>query len=391
MKKICVVTATRAEYGVLKNTINCIANDKDLELQLVVTGTHLSKDFGYTVNEIEEDGFPISERVEILMSSDSTIGISKTMGIAFISFADVFSRLEPDIIIVVGDRYELIPICSCAMNARIPIAHISGGETTEGAIDEAVRHCITKMSYLHFPGCEEYRKRIIQLGEAPNRVFNFGDVGVENIYKTSFLSKEELEETLNFSLVKPYASVTFHPVTLEGDDVEKQCTELFNAIKDFNDMNFIFTKANADTGGRIINRMIDDFVSKNSNCIAFSSLGIKRYLSLLKYSEFVLGNSSSGIIEAPCFHKPTVNIGNRQSGRLRAKSVIDCDANCNEIKKAINIARSDSFKKIAKDAINPYGSGDTSVNIVKTIKAFLMKDAINLQKKFYDLPKECIK
>ncbi|NBI63086.1 UDP-N-acetylglucosamine 2-epimerase (hydrolyzing) [Clostridiales bacterium] len=386
MKKICVVTATRAEYGVLKNVIKEIQNDQELELSLIVTGTHLSEEFGMTVNEIKEDGFPISERVDILLGSDLPQGISKTMGIAFISFADLLARERPDMLLVLGDRYELIPICGCAMNAKIPIAHISGGETTEGAIDECVRHCVTKMSYLHFPGCEEYRRRIIQLGESPDRVFNFGDTGVENIKKAELLTKKDLEHSLNFKLDRPYASVTFHPVTLGMESVEAQCAQLFQAILQFPDMKFVFTKANSDAGGRKINKLIDEFVEMNKdNCIAYASLGIKRYLSLVKYSEFVLGNSSSGVIEAPCFHKPTVNVGDRQKGRLKAASVIDCTTETARIVEAMKKARSTEFKKLAKNAKNPYGEGDTAINIVRVIKEFLYTKKINLRKKFYDL------
>lgn len=387
MKKICVVTATRAEYGLLKNVINEIMCDEELILSLIVTGAHLSEDFGMTVKDIERDGYPINERVDILMSSDSPQCISKTMGVAFISFADVFARETPDLLLVLGDRYELIPICCSAMNAGIPIAHISGGETTEGAIDESIRHCVTKMSHLHFPGCEEYRKRIIQLGEAPERVFNFGDVGVENILKIELLDKKGLENSINFKLDKPYACVTFHPVTLERDDINTQCKNLLGAISKFTDMKFVFTKANADAGGRQINRMIEEFVDNHKeSCAVFSSLGLQRYLSLIKNSEFVLGNSSSGIVEAPCFYKPTVNIGNRQTGRLKAESIIDCDASKDGIVKAIEKARSIEFKNIAKEAVNPYKGEDTSKHIVETIKGFLNSQKVELKKKFHDLP-----
>lgn len=387
MKKICIVTATRAEYGLLKNVINEIMCDEELSLSLIVTGMHLSEDFGMTVEEIEADGYPIAEKIDILMNSDLPQAISKTMGIASISFADVFEREQPDLLIVLGDRYELLPICCCAMNAQIPIAHIAGGETTEGAIDECVRHCVTKMSYLHFPGCEKYRKRIIQLGESPDRVFNYGDVGIENVLKMELLTKNELEHSIGYKLDRPYASVTFHPVTLEPTDVKKQCVNLLEAISKFPDMKFVFTKANADSGGRLINRMIDDFVSKYSgNCIAFKSLGLKRYLSLLKYSEFVLGNSSSGIVEAPCFNIPTINVGNRQAGRIKAESIIDCDSDSVEIVQAIKKARSNSFRELAKKSVNPYFGEDTAKQIVKTIKFFLINRKIDLRKKFYDLP-----
>lgn len=392
MKKVCVITATRAEYGLLRNTIKQIDEDSDLELSLVVTGAHLSRSFGYTVKEIENDHFPIAARIDILLEADSAAAISKTMGIAMISFADFLEKENPDMLLVLGDRYELIPFCSCALVAKIPIAHIAGGESTEGAIDECVRHCVTKMSYLHFAGCEEYRQRIIQLGEAPERVFNYGDTGVENIEKMFFLSKSDLEKEINFRLDRPYAVVTFHPETLSNNSISRQCQELFCAIEKFPNMKFIFTKANADAGGREINQYIDEFVSRHKeNCIAFQSLGLLRYLSLVKYSDLVLGNSSSGIIEAPCFDVPTVNVGKRQEGRLRAKSVIDCNTAELEIVDAMNQALSRSFRTSILECQNPYGGGNTSYKIVQTIKDFIYNKSITVEKRFYDLPKEVIK
>lgn len=385
MKSIGVITATRAEYGVLKNTIKAINDDEELELILIVTGTHLLYEYGHTVDEIIEDGFIISEQVDINMQSDDLVGICKSMSKASDLFAEVFARRNPDMIIVVGDRYELLPICSVAMNACIPIAHISGGETTEGAIDEAVRHCITKMSYLHFPGCEEYRKRIIQLGENPDRVFNYGDIGVENIVKMQFMSKEELEKSIGFKLDKPYFSVTFHPVTLEKNTAKKQIEEVLSALDERSQYQYIITKANADYGNLEINESIDDFVSTRENCVAYESLGIKRYLSLLKYSSGVIGNSSSGIVEAPVMKIPTINIGDRQKGRLKADSIIDCNPVKDEILAAIDKSQNDEFKSICKDTVSLYGIGDTSEKIVETIKDFLINDKINLKKKFYDV------
>lgn len=385
MKKICVVTSTRAEYGLLRNVIQCIEDDKDLELNLIVTGTHLSSDYGLTVKEIEQDGWPISEKIDILMNSNDSQGIAKTMGIALISFGEVFTRNKPDMLIVLGDRYELIPICSAAMVSRIPIAHISGGETTQGAIDECIRHSITKMSFLHFPGCEEYRRRIIQLGENPDRVFNFGDVGVENIQKIKCLSKKELEERIQFKLDKPYYSVTFHPVTLEDNSALNQIEELLQAIDDFDQCKFIFTYANADMGGEIINKRIEHYVNEHKNCIAFKSMGSLNYLSSLKYAEGIIGNSSSGIVEAPCFKIPTINIGNRQAGRLQANSIINVTANASEIKKAIQETMLPSNKLKYQKTNHPYAGGNTASNIVNTIKEFLKEDEINLQKEFYDV------
>lgn len=385
MKKICVVTATRAEYGALKQTIKRILSDTALSLCLVVTGTHLSPAHGYTVEEIEKDGFPIAEKLEILQKTDSEVEICTTMGRALSLFGAMYARQNPDFVIVCGDRYELLPICSSALIFGIPIAHISGGEVTEGAIDDTIRHCVTKMSYLHFPGCEEYRRRIIQLGEAPERVFNFGDVGVENIRRTDYLSREELEESLNISFLGKFASVTFHPVTLERDSAEKQTAALISALAAFPDITFIVTMANADFQGQIINKIFEESSANYANIHCYASLGAKRYLSLLKHADFVIGNSSSGIVEAPCFGIPTVNIGDRQKGRLKADSVIDCEPTEASIRATIEQAMSSEFREIARKAKNPYGDGNTSGQIVETIKKFLLNNKIDLKKGFYDL------
>lgn len=388
MKKICVVTSSRAEYGLLRNLIDRIYHDPELELCLVATGMHLSPEFGLTVREIESDGYTIAEKIDILMSSDTEASISKTMGIAFISFADMFTRQLPDMLVVLGDRYELLPICGCAVNAHVPIAHISGGETTEGAIDECIRHCISKMSYLHFPGCESYRKRIIQLGEEPNRVFNFGDVGVELTQTIELLEKDNLDKSIQFSLEKPFASVTFHPATLDKGLAAKQIDELLIAISHFPDMSFIFTKANADADGRIINEKIDFFVAENDNCVVFKSLGVQRYLSIIKYCSVVIGNSSSGIVEAPSFGVPTVNIGDRQKGRLQASSIINCQPLAEDIIRAIKFSQTDEFLNVARNTINPYGAGNTSECILETIKRFLYEESISLKKRFYNIDYE---
>lgn len=385
LKKIAVVTATRAEYGILKNVIDKIYLSEELELCLMVTGAHLDPTYGMTVKEIEEDGYPIEEKIDILLSSNTPIAVSKTMGLAMISFAEAFDRQKPDLLIVLGDRYELLSVCSAAMNAQIPIAHISGGETTQGAIDESVRHCITKMSYLHFPGCEEYRKRIIQLGEAPERVYNLGDVGVEVIRTMPKMTKQELEESIGFSLDKPYLSVTFHPTTLELDETEEQMGELLHALEAYPEMIFVFTKANADANGKIINTMIDEYVGSHANCVAFASLGSKRYLNLLRYSNGVLGNSSSGIVEAPVFGIPTINIGNRQKGRLQADSILNCEPKENQIIEMIAKSQSREFVELARKVKNPYGDGDTSKEIVRVITEYLYQNKISLEKKFYDI------
>lgn len=384
-KKICVLTATRAEYGLLKPIIEKLINIEEFDVRLVATGAHLSPEFGMSYKEIESDGFVIDEKIEILLSADTSSSISKSMGLVMISFADYFDRLKPDMLIILGDRYESLAVAMVAMNQRIPIAHLYGGETTEGAIDESIRHAITKLSYLHFTSTEEYRNRVIQLGEHPERVFCVGAVGIENILKENLMSKSELEESIRFNLDKPYAVVTFHPVTLEDNKSEEHIKALLDVCETYKDMKFIFTKANADSGGRIINKMIDNFVERNNNAVAFTSLGRIRYLSALKYCTMVIGNSSSGLTEAPSFGIPTINIGDRQKGRLQATSVINCEPNKEDIKRAIEHALSNDFIIIAKNTNNLYGDGNTSSKIVEGIKYFLINDVIDLKKNFFDV------
>lgn len=385
MKKICIITGTRAEYGLLKPLIRDVNEDSQLTLQLVVTGMHLSPEFGLTYREIIQDGFCIDEKVEILLSSDTPTGISKSMGLAMISFSECFARLQPDMIVVLGDRYEIFSVVSVASVARIPVAHLQGGETTEGAFDEGFRHSITKMSYLHFTSTEEYRKRVIQLGEDPSRVFNVGAIGLESIKKSKLLTREELVESINFTLGKRTALVTFHPVTLENNSSKNQFQKLLEALDEIKDLKIIFTKANSDTDGRIINKMIDDYTTINQEkATSFTSLGQLRYLSAIKYTDVVVGNSSSGIIEAPSLNKPTVNIGDRQRGRVQAGSIINCQPEKNDIIVAINKALSEEFKHKLKDIKNPYGEGNVSVFVIEEIKRVLSQD-INLKKKFYDL------
>lgn len=384
MKKISVLTATRAEYGLLKPIIEKLNTVVEFDVRIVVTGAHLSPEFGLTYKEIEQDGIAIDEKIEILLSADTPASISKSMGIALISFADYFERLKPDMLIVLGDRFETLAVCTAAMNQRIPIAHLYGGETTEGAIDESIRHAITKLSYLHFTSTENYRNRVIQLGEQPDRVFCVGAIGIENILNLNLLSKNELEAAIHFKLDKPYAMVTYHPVTLEEDHSAEQFQAVLDVCKEYQNMNFIFTKANADANGRIINQMIDDYLEENNHATAFTSLGVIRYLSALKYCAMVMGNSSSGLLEAPSFGVPTINIGERQKGRLQAISVINCNPSYEDIKKAIDLALSEEFKNKAKKTVNPFGEGNTSDKVVATIKEFLLNQRIELKKKFYD-------
>ena len=384
-KRISILTATRAEYGLLKSVIGKLKQMDELEVRIVVTGAHLSPEFGLTYQEIENDGYPIDEKIEILLSADTPAAISKSMGLAMISFADYFNRISPDLLIVLGDRYETLAVATVAMNQRIPIAHLYGGETTEGALDESIRHAITKLSYLHFTSTEEYRKRVIQLGENPERVFCVGAIGIENIKQGKLLTKPELEESIQFRLDKPYAVVTFHPVTLEDNESKKQTHALLNTCSLFAGMKFLFTKANADTNGRIINEMIDQYVENHENAIAVTSLGMVRYLSALRYASMVIGNSSSGLVEAPSFGIPTINIGDRQKGRLQSESVINCRPTSTDIEKAMRLALTSEFIAKAKNTVNPYGDGNVSEKIADTIRKFLAEGKINLKKEFYDL------
>ncbi|WP_295020697.1 UDP-N-acetylglucosamine 2-epimerase [Sulfurimonas sp.] len=382
-RRICVVTGTRAEYGLLYWLMKEIEADNALELQLIVTGMHLSPEFGLTYKEIEKD-FKIDKKIEMLLSSDTSVGISKSMGLAQISFAEAYEELKPDMLVVLGDRYEIFSCVSAAMIARIPIAHLHGGETTEGAFDESIRHSITKMSHLHFTATEEYKNRVIQLGEQPERVLNVGGMGIENIKRLELLSKEEFETSIEFKLNKRNILVTFHPVTLENSTAMTQFQELLNAIDELNDTNIIFTKANSDTDGRIINGMIDEYVSKNSDkAVGFTSLGQLRYLSALQYVDAMVGNSSSGLAEAPSFKIGTINIGDRQKGRIKADSVIDCEPIKSSIVQAFEKLYSPEFKEILKTVKNPYGDGCASERIIKEIKKVDLNNI--LKKSFYNL------
>lgn len=385
MKKVCVVTGTRAEYGLLRPLIQKINNDNDIELQLVVTGMHLSPEFGLTYREIEQDGFEITERNEMLLSSDTPNGITKSVGLGMIGFADIFTRIVPDMVVILGDRYEALTAATAAMIHRIPIAHIHGGELTLGAIDDSIRHSITKMSTLHFTSTEEYRRRVIQLGEKPERVFYVGALGVENIKTQKLMNREELSQSIGFSLDMPYVLVTFHPVTLENDTAYKQFDNLLAALDRFPEYRIIFTKANADTDGRVINQKIDIYVKNNKGrAVAHTSLGMIRYLSTLQYCEMIIGNSSSGIVEAPSFKIPTVNIGDRQLGRIRAKSVIDCMNDIDSISTAIRKAKELKAKKELDDIKNPYERSGTSENILFEMRKYLWENDV-IKKKFYDI------
>ena len=386
MKRIGIMTGTRAEYGLLKSLMQEINKDNDLELYLIVSGMHLSPEFGMTYQEIEEDGFEINAKVEMLLSSDSPAGISKSIGLGVIGFADEFQRADLDMLILLGDRYEALSAAICAMVMRIPIAHLHGGEVTEGAIDEGIRHSITKMSYLHFTSTEQYRNRVIQLGENPERVFYVGALGVENIKKINLMTKEELERSIHFEIDENTVVVTYHPVTLENNTVEEQFLNLLKVLDRNPKIRMIFTKANADTNGRIVNELIDKYAAQNSErACAFMSLGQKRYLSALKYCRIVIGNSSSGIIEAPSFGKPIINIGDRQKGRICADSVINCGYTQQEIQQAMETALTEEFENKARKCRNPYEKENTAANIISVIKDYLLNDKIKLKKGFYDI------
>ncbi|HLD23279.1 MAG TPA: UDP-N-acetylglucosamine 2-epimerase, partial [Sulfuricurvum sp.] len=355
MRKICVITGTRAEYGLLYYLMSAIESDPELELQIIATGMHLSPEFGLTYKEIEKD-FTITKKIEMLLSSDTPVGISKSMGLAQISFAESFEELKPDIVVVLGDRFEIFSAASAAMISRIPLIHLHGGETTEGAFDESIRHSITKMSHLHFTATEEYLNRVIQLGEHPSRVFNVGGMGIDAIQRITLLNKAELEKSINFTFGKKNLLVTFHPVTLERHTASKQFQQLLDALDTLEDTHIIFTKANSDTDGRIINTMIDTYVSKNTHkAIAFASMGQLRYLSALQFVDAVVGNSSSGLLEAPSFKIGTINIGDRQRGRLKAASVIDSSPNQKDIHESLIRLYSSEFKHQLTAVTNPYG------------------------------------
>ena len=383
-RRACIITGSRAEYGLLKPLIREIEKDVDLNLQLLVTGMHLSPEFGLTYRQIEEDGFKINKKIETLLSSDTPVGISKSMGLGMIGFAEAYADLEPDIIVLLGDRFEIFSAAAAAMIARIPIAHLHGGEATEGLIDEPIRHSITKMSHLHFTATEEYRRRVIQLGEDPTSVFNVGGLGIDNIRKLKLMSREEFEDSINFKLGSKNLLITFHPVTLEHATAGDQFQNLLNALDELQNTKIIFTKPNADTEGRLIIKMIDDYVSRNSRkSIAFVSLGQLRYLSALKFVDACVGNSSSGLAEAPTFKIGTINIGDRQRGRIKADSVIDCESNKESILTAIRKLYSKEFQEKLKDVENPYGEGGATEKIKKIIKEIELVDI--LKKSFYDL------
>ena len=384
MRKICIVTGSRAEWGLLSGLARKITDDPELELQIIATNMHLSPEFGLTYREIERQGFRINRKVEMLLSSDTANATGKSVGLATIGFSDAYEDLAPDMLLVLGDRYEILAAVTAALFYKIPVAHLHGGEVTEGAYDDAIRHAITKMSHLHFTSTEEYRRRVIQLGEQPERVFHVGAIGIDNIRHIALLDKKVLEEQLDFPFDRKTVLVTYHPETLDAIPVEEQFRNLLEALDDRQDIRILFTLPNSDTGGRIIIRMIEEFVARNKQRVrAYTSLGQLRYLSALQFVAAVVGNSSSGILEVPSFGKPTLDIGNRQKGRLAADSVVHCGVSGTEISEGLDRVLSDAFAKQAACTQNPYEKKDTALEIWRVLKNYPLNGIV--QKTFYDI------
>jgi GDP/UDP-N,N'-diacetylbacillosamine 2-epimerase (hydrolysing) len=384
MRKVCVVTGTRAEFGAFYWLMKEIQNDPEMELMTLVTGMHLSPEFGLSWKTVEEAGFEIQQKIEMLLSSDTAVGITKSMGVALFGFAEAFDRLQPDLVVVLGDRYETFIAATAAMIAKIPLAHLHGGETTEGAFDEAMRHSITKMSHLHFTANEQYRKRVIQLGESPERVFNVGGLGIDNIKKLKLLGKDAFEEASGVKLNHKNLLITYHPTTLEKQTAGGQFQALLETLDALQDTTLIFTKPNSDTDGRIIIQMIDQYVADHpQKSIAFVSMGQLRFLSALQYVDAMAGNSSSGLAEAPSFKIGTINVGDRQKGRMKAESIIDCEPDETSIRQAFATLYSQPFQENLKTVKNPYGEGGAAVQIKKVLKHCSLDNI--LKKKFYDL------
>lgn len=382
-RKICVVTGSRAEYGLLRWVMEGICAAPQLELQLIATGMHLSSEFGLTYREIENDGFHIDRKVEMLLSSDTPPALAKSMGLGLIGMGEALQQLQPDLLLVLGDRFEILAAVAAAMVARIPIAHLHGGETTEGAFDESIRHSITKMSHLHFVAAEEYRQRVVQLGEHPERVFLVGGLGVDSICKLELHDRPALETALDFELGPKNLLVTFHPATLENDTSNGQMAELLAALDALENTHLIFTMPNADTCGRALLDMVQEFVAGHPNARAYTSLGQLRYLSCIRQVDAVVGNSSSGLTEAPSFRKGTINIGDRQRGRLKAESVIDCAPNRHSIADALRRLYTPEFQATLKTVRNPYGEGGASKKIVLVLQEHPLEAIV--KKHFYDL------
>ena len=384
MRKVCVVTGTRAEYGLLSRLMWLIRADHDLTLQIIATNMHLSPEFGLTYKEIEADGFTIDKKVPMHKLADTSNGIVKSMAVELSGIADAYEELRPDLIVILGDRYEMLIAATAALVYKIPIAHIHGGEITEGAFDDAIRHAITKMSHLHFTSTEEYRRRVIQLGEQPDRVFNVGSLGVENIKKMTLMSKDEIEKSLGFELNKKTVIATYHPVTLTKGNNRIEMDEFLTALDEEKNIRILFTMPNSDPEGTYISKRISEFTTKNKErAVAFTSLGMKRYLSVIKHVAAVIGNSSSGIIEAPSLGIPTLNIGDRQKGRVTCDSIISCYSDKDSIRKGLKKVLSEEMAEIAKEVRNPYEKENTAQSIFNVIKSYSLNNLT--QKSFYNL------
>jgi len=383
-RRIAVVTGSRAEYGLLRGLMQAFQADSDIELLTLVTGMHLSQEFGLTYTSIEADGFRLDAKVEMLLSSDTDVGVAKSLGLGTVGFADALGTLRPDIVVLLGDRFEILAAAQAAMMLRIPIAHLHGGESSEGAIDEAIRHAITKMAHWHFTAAEPYRARVVQLGEAPSRVYNTGAIGLDNLRTLEPLTRPQLEAALGFALTPgPLLLCTYHPATLDADGTNG-FAPLFEAFDRRPSWRVVFTKSNADAGGRAFNAAIDAYVAERTDrCAAFTSLGLTRYLSLLLEADVCVGNSSSGIIEAPTARVPTVNIGARQNGRLKAASILDCGPMADEIVRTIEHALSDEFARVVANGVTLYGSGDAAARIHGILRDVPLEGVLN--KRFHDL------
>ncbi len=382
-KKICIITGSRAEYGLLRRLISLVNHDHELDLNLIVTGTHLSHEHGYTVDEIRNDGTPITSEVEILLSSDTPQSVTKSTGIAMISFADIYADIKPDLIVILGDRFEILAAANAGHLSGIPIAHIHGGEVTEGAVDDAIRHSITKMSWWHFVATDEFKRRVVQLGEKPDRIFVTGGMGVDIVRNTKLKNREDLEEELGINFDKKNLLITYHPETLGSKDSSSIFKEIIMALEELDRTNLFFTAPNSDAEGKTIAKMIEEFVERENNAFYFKSLGIINFLSMLQFVDAMVGNSSSGLLEAPSFKIGTINIGNRQKGRPKSESIIDCDLEKSNILSAIKTIYTDDFQKLLRTAKNPYGDGGSSEKILSIIKNHSIPE--NLQKGFHDV------
>ncbi|MBE5959647.1 MAG: UDP-N-acetylglucosamine 2-epimerase (hydrolyzing) [Lachnospiraceae bacterium] len=384
MKRIAVVTATRAEYGLLAPVIKELRKEESdtFHVDLIVTGTHLSEKYGNTIDEIINDNVRVDYQVPVSVKSETELDISSNQAEVLVKFTELFMRQKYDGIVLLGDRYETLAVAIAAGNTRTPIFHLCGGDTTEGAIDEWIRHSITKMSYLHFVTNEDSRRRVIQMGESPDRVFNYGSTSIDNVLRVADMTKEEALGSIGLKMCK-YALCTYHPVTMENSSIDEQMDEFLKAIQTFPEIEFIVTKSNADQGGARINELLDEAAERIGNLHVYTSLGVRRYLSLMKYAEFVLGNSSSGIIETPVFHVPTVNVGARQKGRLQAENIINCNDSCQDICNAIKMVRENAFIEACRKCSSYYGTGSAASRIAAKIVEEVSDSRINIMKTFY--------